>query len=113
MKITPFVKTKPHVPLEIIGYRKNAIDVKTILNKSTGIINVISSDGSEGLTEKTTLLDTFAMIIEGNAEIFIENGYIKLKASQSIIIPAHKKYIIKAKGHFKMILSIIKRGCDE
>src|SRR5678816_3369037 len=62
-----------HIIVEIIEYVPNSVVIKTIIKKSTGNISVMSFDSGEGLTEKTSPFDTYAQIIEGKAEIVINN----------------------------------------
>jgi hypothetical protein len=72
MKVTTDIeKAKAYITIEIIEYVANSVVLKTILKKSTGNISVMSFDNGEGLTERTTPFDTFAQIIEGQAEIVI------------------------------------------
>jgi quercetin dioxygenase-like cupin family protein len=105
-------KSKAHIIVEIIEYMANSVVIKTIIKKSTGNISVMSFDSGEGLTEKTSPFDTFAQIIEGNAEIVIDKVSHKLKSGEGIIIPAHLPNFIKANGRFKMISTIIKSGYE-
>lgn len=105
-------KGKSHIIVEIIEYVPNCVVIKTIIKKSTGNISVMSFDSGEGLTEKTSPFDTFAQIIEGKAEIVIDNVSNFLASGQGIIIPAHSPNFIKPNGRFKMILTIIKSGYE-
>lgn len=105
-------KSKAHITVEIIEYVANSVVIKTIIKKSTGNISVMSFDGGEGLTEKTTPFDTFAQIIDGNAEIVIGGISHMLQTGQSIVIPAHSPNYVKPNGRFKMILTIIKSGYE-
>lgn len=105
-------KSKSHIIVEIIEYVPNSVVIKTIIKKSTGNISVMSFDSGEGLTEKTSPFDTFAQIIEGRAEIIIDNVSHILESGQGIIIPAHSPNLIKPNGRFKMILTIIKSAHD-
>ena len=105
-------KSRAHIVVEIIEYVPNSVVIKTILKKSTGNISVMSFDTGEGLTEKTTPYDTFAQIIEGNAEIVIKGKSNILATGQSIVIPANASNFIKPNGRFKMILTVIKSGGD-
>lgn len=107
-----FEKSKAHIIVEIIEYVPNSVVSKTIIKKSTGNISVMSFDAGEGLTEKISPFDTFAQIIEGNAEIVIDGNSIPLETGQSIIIPAHKSNFIKPHRRFKMILTVIKSGYE-
>jgi quercetin dioxygenase-like cupin family protein len=101
-------QSKSHIIVEIIEYVPNAVVMKTIIKKTTGNISVMSFDSGEGLTEKTSPFDTFAQIIEGKAEIIVDNVSNILESGQGIIIPAHSPNLIKPNGRFKMILTIIK-----
>jgi quercetin dioxygenase-like cupin family protein len=105
-------KSKSHIIVEIIEYVPNSVVTKTIIKKSSGNISVMSFDSGEGLTEKTSPFDTFAQIIEGKAEIVIDNLSSLLESGQGIIIPAHSPNFIRPNGRFKMILTIIKSGYE-
>jgi quercetin dioxygenase-like cupin family protein len=105
-------KSKSHIIVEIIEYVPNSVVIKTIIKKSTGNISIMSFDSGEGLTEKTSPFDTFVQIIEGKAEIVIDNATNILESGQGIIIPAHSPNFIKPNGRFKMILTTIKSGYE-
>ncbi len=111
--ITPELeKGKSHIIVEIIEYVPNSVVIKTIIKKSTGNISIMSFDSGEGLTEKTSPFDTFAQIIEGNAEMVIDKISHFLKAGEGIIVPANSSNFIKPNGRFKMIQTIIKSGYE-
>ena len=101
-------KSRAHIIVEIIEYMPNSVVIKTIIKKSTGNISVMSFDTGEGLTEKASPFETFAQIIEGKAEIVIDDVSTILKSGEGIIIPAHSPNFIRPNGRFKMILTIIK-----
>lgn len=105
-------KAKAHITVEIIEYLANAAVKKTILNKSTGNISVMSFDSGEGLSEKSTAFDTFVQIIDGQAEIVIAGVSHVLQTGESIVIPAHTSNYVEPNGRFKMIQSIIKSGYE-
>ena len=110
--IAELEKSKSHIIVEIIEYVSNSVVIKTIIRKSTGNISVMSFDNGEGLTEKTSPFDTFAQIIEGRADIVINNVSHLLETGMGIIIPAHALNFIKPNGRFKMIQTIIKSGYE-
>src|SRR5450755_4349393 len=83
-------KSKSHIIVEIIEYVSNSVVIKTIIRKSTGNISIMSFDNGEGLTEKTSPFDTFAQIIEGRADIVVNNVSHLLETGMGIIIPAHE-----------------------
>jgi quercetin dioxygenase-like cupin family protein len=105
-------KANAHIIVEIIEYVPNSVVIKTIIKKSSGNISIMSFDSGEGLTEKTSPFDTFAQIIEGKAEIVIDNHSNHLETGMGIIIPAHAPNYIKPNGRFKMIMTVIKSGYE-
>jgi quercetin dioxygenase-like cupin family protein len=106
-------KGKTFIIVEIIEYIPNSVVIKTVLEKATGNVTVASFDSGEGLTEKTSPFDTFIQVIDGKAEIVINDQSHQLDTGQSIIIPAHSRSSIKANVRFKMISTVIKSGYEE
>lgn len=102
-----------HIIVEIIEYIPNSVVSKTILNKTTGHVSVLSFDSGEGLLEKISPFDTFVQVIDGKAEIVIDKKPFLLNTGQGMIIPAHRSNRINANERFKMIMTVIKSGYDE
>ena len=107
-----FEKLKVYNVVEINDYAPNGVVLKTILNKSTGDVNAISVDKGEQLTEKLSRFDHFIQIIEGKAEISVDDVIYPMHTGQGMIIPANSKNKIKANEKFKMISTIIKSGYE-
>jgi quercetin dioxygenase-like cupin family protein len=57
--------------------------------------------------------DTFIQVIDGHAEIIIDDNSNLLQTGEAIIIPAHLNNTTKANVRFKMITTIIKSGYEE
>jgi quercetin dioxygenase-like cupin family protein len=112
METSEVEKSKAFITIEIIEYVPNSVVIKTILKKTTGNISLMSVDSGEGLTEKTSPFDTFAQVIDGQAELVINGISNLLKTGESIVIPAHAPNLIRPNGRFKMILTIIKSGYE-
>lgn len=112
MDTSEISKSEAHIIVEIIEYIPNAVVIKTILKKSSGNVSVMSFDSGEGLMERTTPFDTFLQIIDGQAEIFIQQKSNHLKTGASIVIPAHASYHVAPNGRFKIISTVIKSGYE-
>lgn len=106
-------KSKAFIIVEIIEYVPNSVVIKTIIKKTTGDVSAISFDSGESLTEKISPFDTFIQIIDGKAEIVINDTSSTLEAGDSIIIPAHSRNTILANERFKMISTVIKSGYED
>jgi quercetin dioxygenase-like cupin family protein len=112
MQTIELEKSKSHILIEIIEYVPNSVVTKTIIRKTTGNISVVAIDTGEALAEKISPFDTYLQIIEGKAEIVIDEKSNMLQTGQAIIIPAHTSNIVKANERFKMISTIIKSGYE-
>ena len=112
MKNTEIEKSKAVIMVEIIEYEPHSVVSKTIINKTTGNVSVMSFDDGEALVEKIIPFDAFAQIIDGKAEIIVDGKSHLMNTGQSIIIPAHTPNIVKANERFKMILTVIKSGYE-
>jgi quercetin dioxygenase-like cupin family protein len=105
-------KLKAHIVVEIIEYMPNAVVSKTIIKKTTGNITVSSFDAGEELAEKLSPFDTYIQIIDGAADLTIDDNIYRLKLGDGIIIPAHAKHNFTANEQFKMISTVIKSGYE-
>jgi quercetin dioxygenase-like cupin family protein len=108
-----YEKSKAFIVVEILEYVPNSVLIKTIIKKATGNISAVSFDSGETFSERTSPFDTFVQIIDGKAEIVINDISHLLDTGQSIIIPSHARNTIKANVRFKMLSTIIKSGYED
>jgi mannose-6-phosphate isomerase-like protein (cupin superfamily) len=105
-------KATPHIIVEIIEYVPHAVVSKTIIKKSTGNVTVTSMDAGEELGEKVLAFDNYIQIIDGMAQVSINDETYNLKLGEGITVPAHTKYCFRAAEQFKMLSTIIKSGYE-
>jgi quercetin dioxygenase-like cupin family protein len=113
MDTSEAAKAKKHIIVEIVEYLANSVVSRTILKKITGNVTASSFAAGEELAEKTSPFDNYIQIIDGAAEITIDDKVFKLTLGQGIIIPAHAKHCFNADERFKMISTVIKSGYEE
>ena len=106
-------KAKVFIMAETLEYISNSVVIKAIIKKTTGNISAISFDSGESLSERISAFDTFIQIIDGKAEIMIDDKSYLLDTGQSIIIPANTRNAIMANIRFKMLSTIIKSGYED
>jgi len=98
---------------KIIEYIPNSVIIKSIIKKPTGNISVSALDAGEVLAGEKSPFDTFIQVIDGHAEIVIDDISNLLKTGESIIIPANTRNTTKANVRFKMLSTVIKSGYEE
>ncbi len=106
-------KSNTHVVVEIIDYKPHAVVSKTIIKRSTGNITISALAAGEKLAGKTSAFDTYIQIIDGAAEVIIDDEKYKLKSGEGIVIPANSKHTFVAHKKFKMISTTIKSGYEK
>ena len=106
-------KAKAHIVVALIEYIPNAVVSKTIIKKTTGNITATSFDIGEELGDKISPFDTYVQIIDGTAEVVINNKELQLLLGEGIIIPAHAKHSFNANEQFKMLTTVIKSGYED
>ncbi len=97
---------------ESIDYVIGSIVMKSIIRRATGNISAVAMDAGEKLEEKVSPFHEFIQIIDGRAEIIIDDHSTLLNAGHSIIVPAHSRHAINANSRFKMIVTVIKSGYE-
>ena len=110
---TELEKSVSHIIVQIIEYVPDAVVSKTIIKKSTGNITAMSFAEGEELGLKTIPFDTFVQIIDGRAELIIDEKIHNLELGTGIIIPAHSPHCFNANERFKMISTVIKSGYED
>lgn len=105
-------KGKSHIIIEIVEYMPNAVVSKTIIKKATGNITAMSFATGEQLEEKISPFDIYVQIIDGTAEILVNNKKHNLALGTGFIIPANSIHRYNANEQFKMICTVIKSGYD-
>lgn len=106
-------KEKSHILIEIIQYVPKSVVSRTIIKQTTGNVTVTSFDAGEELEQKISPFDTFVQIIDGIAELTINNKEYKLRLGEGIIVPAHASHKFNANEKFKMLSTIIKSGYED
>lgn len=106
-------KATVSIVIEILECVPDSLFLKTIIRKTSGNVSAVSFDSGEALKEKISPFDTFIQVIEGKAEIIINDKSNLLETGQSIIIPAQARSTIKANVRFTMISTTIKNGYED
>ena len=99
--------------VEIIEFMPHTAVSKTLIKKNTGNVILLALDSGEFLEEKSSPFDAFVQVIDGRAEIIINQESHWLVKGEAIIIPAHSRNSIKANEKFKIVSTVIKSGYEE
>jgi quercetin dioxygenase-like cupin family protein len=93
---------------ECVDYSAEGIISKRVLDRPAGTVTLFSFDKGQRLSTHSAPFDAMVQVVEGNAEITINEVPFSLSEGDSIIMPAGIPHAVNATGKFKMILTMIK-----
>lgn len=99
--------------MQMIDYAPKTTITRYIVSKETGYVTISAHDKGVNINAKVLAFEKLIQIIDGVAEVNIDDNTIQLKAGQIFLIPANSPNTIKANERFKMITTIIKSGYEE
>lgn len=93
---------------ELISYQEGQVVSRTIAQTPSVNISLFSLDKGEGISTHVTSGDAMVQILDGVAEITIDNNTFTVKADETIIMPSNIPHALEAGERFKMLLTIIR-----
>ena len=91
-----------------VEYADASVVSKTIVKKDIGTISLFAFDKGQALSKHSAPFDALIQVVDGRAEIIIDETSHDLTAGESIIMPANIPHAVKATEKFKMVLIMIK-----
>ncbi len=92
----------------LVDYQKDSIVSREITSRQAGTISLFAFDRGQGLNPHSSPFDAFVYVVEGRAEIAIEDKRHVLDTGEMIVIPAQRQHAIKAVDPLKMLLVMIR-----
>jgi len=93
---------------EMVGYQKQSVVSRTIIDKPVGTISLFAFDEDEGLSEHTAPYDALVFVYDGEAVITISGKDYAVRKGETIIMPAGEPHALRADTPFKMMLVMIR-----
>jgi quercetin dioxygenase-like cupin family protein len=113
MENTELKDSLAHQLVDVVDYVPGSVVIKSIMEKKTGTVNISSFDTGEVLAAKISPFDHLIQVIDGVAEVIIDEQSTQVATGQVMIIPAHSTNKVKANERFKMLSTIIKSGYED
>ncbi len=93
---------------ESVEYSTEGIVSKRVIDRPAGTVTLFAFDKGQRLSTHSAPYDAMVQVIEGNAEIVINDISHLLAAGETVIMPAQVPHAVNATEKFKMILTMIK-----
>ena len=92
----------------MVDYQSGSVVSRTLLKKDKGTVTLFAFDQGQGLSEHTAPFDAMVYLLDGEAEIKIDNKPYSLSTGEVIVMPANKPHALFASQRFKMLLTMIR-----
>jgi quercetin dioxygenase-like cupin family protein len=93
---------------ELIDYSNHSIVSSTIIKNEAGTVTLFAFDAGQDLSEHTAPFDALLQVLEGEANITIDQNSLIVNEGETIMMPAHIPHSVAAEKKFKMLLTMIK-----
>ena len=93
---------------EIVPIKQNSVESTVICSNDYGAVTVYSLDQGQGLMDNISPYDTLLNVMEGHANVIINNVENHVKEGQFIIMPAHVSHAVFAEQKLRLQLTMIK-----
>jgi quercetin dioxygenase-like cupin family protein len=93
---------------ESVEYSTDGIISKRVLDRPVGTVTLFSFDKGQRLSTHSAPFDAMVQVMEGSAEIIINEVKYQLQTGDSIVMPAGIPHAVNAIEKFKMVLTMIK-----
>ena len=93
---------------EMVGYQKQSVVSRTVIDKPNGTVTLFAFDEGEGLSEHTAPFDALVYVYDGRAVITISDKEYAVGKDETIIMPKDEPHALRATSAFKMMLVMIR-----
>ena len=93
---------------EKVDYSSEGIISKRVIDRPTGTVTLFSFDKGQRLSTHSAPYDAMLQVVEGQAEVVINEVPFSLGPGDTIIMPASIPHAVNAVEKFKMVLTMIK-----
>lgn len=93
---------------ESVEYSTDGIVSKRVIDRPSGSVTLFAFDKGQRLSTHSAPFDAMVQVVEGQAEIVIDNNPNRLGTGDTIVMPAGIPHAVNATEKFKMVLTMIK-----
>jgi quercetin dioxygenase-like cupin family protein len=90
-----------------VEYLNGQVVSKTLVQNPYVSMTLFAFDKEEEISTHESKGDAFVYILDGTAEITIDNSKYSIEQGQTIVMPANHPHALFAKEKFKMLLVVV------
>lgn len=91
----------------LVEYQEGQVVSRTLAQGKNLSLTLFAFDKDEEISSHSSSGDALVYILDGEAEITIEDEVYTVKKGETIVMPAGKPHALLAKEQFKMVLIVV------
>lgn len=95
---------------QMLQYQDHAIVSRMLVKNGGGNVTLFAFDAGEGLSEHTAPFDALVVGVDGEAEVTLAGKPHRVRAGETLLMPARTPHAIQPQGRFKMLLVLIREA---
>ena len=95
---------------ELVAYQPGSIVSRKLLAQKGGNVTAFAFDAGQELSEHSTPFDALLHVVDGAAEVRVEERTFTVRAGEQILLPANRPHAVKAQDPFTMLLTMVRGG---
>jgi quercetin dioxygenase-like cupin family protein len=100
--------SRPAALADLVDYQDGSVVSRVIVKQPGGSVTLFAFDAGQELSEHTAPFDALVQVLDGAAEIRIEQASHQVAAGQSLLLPANLPHALQAHERFKMMLTMVR-----
>ncbi|MEX2146166.1 MAG: cupin domain-containing protein [Candidatus Rokuibacteriota bacterium] len=93
---------------EMVSYQEGTIVSRILIKGKTGSVTLFAFAAGQELSEHTTPYDALVHLVDGEAAITVAGRPYRVRAGETLLMPAHQPHALRAVSPFKMLLTMIR-----
>ena len=93
---------------DVVAYAPGSVVSRTLAKTKGGTLTVFAFDVGQELSEHTAPFDAFVTVLDGETELTIGGAPVRVRAGETVLMPAGVPHAVKAVVRFKMLLSLVR-----
>lgn len=93
---------------DLAAYAEGSVVSRMLLKQKTGSVTLFAFDAGEGLSEHTAPFEALVLVTDGEAEVSVAGVPQRVRAGETIRLPASVPHALQAVQPFRMLLVMLR-----
>ncbi len=93
---------------DMVSYQEGTVVSRILMKGKTGSVTLFAFTAGQELSEHTTPYDALVHLVDGEAAITVAGRPYRVRAGETLLMPAHQPHALRAVSPFKMLLTMIR-----